>query len=58
MPCKAMLRPAGLPVVPEIITSAQATGVSSAYKLLYALRLLRLVRVARLLRVSLHPGHK
>ncbi|GAB4823679.1 hypothetical protein N2152v2_010725 [Parachlorella kessleri] len=37
-----------LPVVPEIITSAKPTGVSSAYKIFYGLRLLRLLRVVRL----------
>jgi hypothetical protein len=42
---------AGLPVIPEIITSALPTGASSAYKIFYALRLLRLLRVARLFTV-------
>lgn len=42
---------AGLPVVPEIYTSAQPTGVSSAFKILYGLRLLRLLRVMRLIKV-------
>ena len=42
----------GLPIIPEIITSAMNDVDSNAYKAFYALRLLRLLCLLRLLRVS------